>query len=63
MSNDFDSHYKTLYKIVKYEKDSIEKELEEYKLLCSVQQDIINNQNKKISRLSKMAIYEGREIK
>lgn len=45
-------HYKKLYKIIKKEKDETEKLLEEYKLLSTMQQDIITKQNKKIELLS-----------
>lgn len=45
-------HYKKLYKIIKKEKDETEKLLEEYKLLSTIQQDIITKQNKKIELLS-----------
>ena len=36
-------HYRNLYQIVKQDKDSIERELEEFKTLCTIQQDIIND--------------------
>ena len=42
-------HYRNLYQIVKQDKDSIERELEEFKTLCTIQQDIINNLNKRLA--------------
>ena len=45
-------HYKKLYKIIKKEKDETEKLLEEYKLLSTMQQDIITKQNKTLELLS-----------
>lgn len=48
---ELNKHYKTLYQIIKREKDDIERELQEYKLLNTIQQDIINSQNKRITNL------------
>ena len=47
------SHYRNLYQVVKRDKDEIERELEEYKTLASIQQDIINNLNKRINILKR----------
>ena len=41
-------HYRNLYQSVKRDKDEIERELEEYKTLSSMQQDIISSLNKRI---------------
>lgn len=43
-------HYRNLYQIVKYDKDNLERELDEYKLLCSIQQDIINSLNERLKK-------------
>lgn len=40
-------HYRNLYQSVKRDKDEIERELEEYKTLSSMQQDIISSLNKR----------------
>lgn len=53
-------HYKKLYKIIKKEKDETEKLLEEYKLLSTMQQDIITKQNKKIESNGVEQIVEGK---
>lgn len=45
------NHYRNLYQVVKRDKDEIERELEEYKTLSSMQQDIISNLNKRIDIL------------
>lgn len=45
------NHYRNLYQVVKRDKDEIERELEEFKMLSSMQQDIINNLNKRINML------------
>lgn len=47
------NHYRNLYQLVKRDKDEIERELEEYKTLASMQQDIINNLNKRINILKR----------
>lgn len=47
------NHYRNLYQVVKRDKDEIERELEEYKTLASMQQDIINNLNKRINILKR----------
>ena len=47
------NHYRNLYQVVKRDKDEIERELEEYKTLVSMQQDIINNLNKRIDILKR----------
>lgn len=44
-------HYRNLYQIVKQDKDLIEKELEEFKLLSTVKSDIIDSLNKRIKSL------------
>ena len=44
-------HYRNLYQSVKRDKDEIERELEEYKTLSSMQQDIISSLNKRIDIL------------
>lgn len=48
---ELNKHYKTLYQIVKRDKDEVERELQEYKLLNAIQQDIIDSQNKRITDL------------
>lgn len=45
------NHYRNLYQVVKRDKDEIERELEEFKMLSSMQQDIVNNLNKRINIL------------
>lgn len=47
------NHYRNLYQVVKKDKDEIERELEEFKMLSSMQQDIINNLNKRINILKR----------
>lgn len=44
-------HYRNLYQSVKRDKDEIERELEEYKTLSLMQQDIISSLNKRIDIL------------
>lgn len=44
-------HYRNLYQVVKRNKDEIERELEEYKTLSLMQQDIISSLNKRIDIL------------
>lgn len=46
-----ENHYRNLYQIVKRDKDELERELEEYKTLSTMQQDIINSQNERINNL------------
>lgn len=41
-------HYRNLYQIVKRDKDELERELEEYKTLSTMQQDIITSLNRRI---------------
>lgn len=47
------NHYRSLYQIVKRDKDEIERELEEFKTLSTMKQDIINNLNNRIEILNK----------
>jgi uncharacterized coiled-coil protein SlyX len=47
------NHYRNLYQIVKKDKDELEKELEELKILSTIQHDIITSLNKKIDTLNK----------
>lgn len=47
------NHYRNLYQIVKRDKDEIERELEEFKTLSTMKQDIINNLNNRIEILNK----------
>ena len=47
------NHYRNLYQIVKRDKDEIKRELEEYKTLSTMQQDIIKSLNKRINTLEK----------
>lgn len=47
------NHYRNLYQVVKRDKDENERELEEFKTLSTMQQDIINSLNKKIEILNK----------
>lgn len=44
-------HYRNLYQIVKQDKDLIERELEEFKLLSTMKSDIIDSLNKRIKSL------------
>ena len=65
------NHYRTLYQVVKRDKDEIERELGEFKTLSTMQQDIITslknrieilNKNNKIleNRLNKLlGVFEG----
>lgn len=46
-------HYRNLYQIVKREKDDIEELLEEFKLLVTVKNDIINDLHKKLKKANK----------
>lgn len=46
-------HYRNLYQIVKREKDDIEELLEEFKLLVTVKNDIINDLHKKLKKTNK----------
>lgn len=43
-------HYRTLYQVAKRDKDICEQELDEFKTLCTMQQDIINTLNKRIEK-------------
>lgn len=45
------NHYRNLYQIVKRDKDQLERELEEYKTLSTMQQDIITSLNKRIENI------------
>ncbi len=44
-------HYRNLYQIVKQDKDLIESELEEFKLLSTIKSDVIDSLNKRIKSL------------
>lgn len=44
-------HYRSLYQVVKRDKDEIERELEEFKTLSTMQQDIIVSLNKRLDKL------------
>lgn len=45
------NHYRSLYQVVKRDKDEIERELEEFKTLSTMQQDIIVSLNKRLEKL------------
>ena len=47
------NHYRSLYQVVKRDKDEIERQLEEFKTLSTMKQDIINNLNNRIEILNK----------
>lgn len=56
----FLDHYRNLYQITKADKDFADKDLETFKLLSTVQADIINSQNKRIEELKhSVAILEN----
>ncbi len=44
-------HYRNIYQIVKKDKDSIERECEELRLLATIQQDLISTLNKRNKEL------------
>ncbi len=46
------NHYRNLYQAVKRDKDEIERELDEYKILSAMQQDIIHSLNKRVEILN-----------
>lgn len=45
------NHYRSLYQVVKRDKDEIERQLEEFKTLSTMQQDIIVSLNKRLEKL------------
>lgn len=45
------NHYRSLYQVVKRDKDEIERQLEEFKTLSTIQQDIIVSLNKRLEKL------------
>lgn len=47
------NHYRTLYQVVKRDKDEIERELGEFKTLSTMQQDIITSLKNRIEILIK----------
>lgn len=47
------NHYRTLYQVVKRDKDEIERELGEFKTLSTMQQDIITSLKNRIEILNK----------
>ena len=46
-------HYKNLYQIVKFEKDELERNLEEFNLLIVIRDDIIADLVKRIKQLER----------
>lgn len=45
------NHYRSLYQVVKRDKDEIERQLEEFKTLSTMHQDIIVSLNKRSEKL------------
>ena len=55
------NHYRSLYQVVKRDKDEIERQLEEFKTLSTMQQDIIVSLNKRLEKLkSNNEVLENR---